>query len=555
MRELIKNSRNILLRRQTNILSAAFIIMITYAGSHIIGLLKTRILISLFFGAKAATLDVYYAAFVIPDTIFQLLVIGSLSAAFIPVFTKLLHHNEDKAWQVASTSLTLVFSVFLAISVLIFIFALPLCKLIAPGFDASQLALMTSLLKVMLFAQLFFCISGFLTGIIQSHQRFVIPALAPIVYNLGIILGAIFLSPFIGIYGPAVGVVIGAALHMGIQIPFAYKLGFRPRIKINMNDPYVKEIAGLISPRALALGIDQVEQFIAVILASALASGSLTMFNVARLLYALPGSLFGVTIGQAALPTLAQQSAQGARQEFSRTITSSLQQILFLALPLSVIFITLRIPVVRLVFGATSFPWLATITTGKVLAVLTASAAFSAMNQLAVRGFYALHNTRTPLMAGIFSAGLNVFLSLLLVKGAHMETVGLALAISISTIFETIILLVFLSRRLNWDSLLVNDVFREMTKMVITSIITGISLWVPMRLLDQFVFDTTRTLPLIWLTAITTLIGIVVYLLLSYFFRVKELKSFWMFISRLSSVKLALPQSREPLIIPAPEQN
>jgi putative peptidoglycan lipid II flippase len=556
MRELIKNSSNFFTRRQTNILSAAFIIMVTYAASSLVGLLKTRMLISVFFGSKASLLDVYYAAFVIPDTLFQLLVIGSLSAAFIPVFTRLLAKKEDEAWYVAGTSLNLVLVIFIVISLFIFIFAENLSHLIAPGFDAAQIYVMSSLLRVMLTAQIFFCISGFLTGIIQSHQRFLIPALAPVAYNLGIIAGIVFLSPKFGIYGPAIGVVIGAVLHMAIQIPIAVKLGFKLIPSLDFHHPEVREIIRLMSPRALALGIDQIEQFIAVILSSILASGSLTIFNVAKLLYALPTSLFGVAIGQAALPALSRQSGDTDKRRYRQTLIDSLSQIAFLALPISTLFIVLRIPIVRLVFGAKSFPWSATIITGKTLAILAISCTFSAMMQLIIRGYYAIHDTKTPLIVGIFAALFDVTLGIVLVKLFNFGVLGLATAISITTIVETSVLFWLLYPKLHADKSFLVHTASSFTKMIIASFITGFSLWVPMRILDQFVFDTTRTLPLIGLSVITSLIGFSVYLLLSYLFRVEELGSFAYLIKKLENWRSVLmPKHQEPIVVPLSDQN
>jgi putative peptidoglycan lipid II flippase len=555
MRELLKNGTNLLFRRQTNILSAAFVIMATYGLSHLIGLFKTRLLISYFFGSKAQLLDVYYAAFVIPDTIFQLLVIGSLSAAFIPVFTRLLSKHEEEAWRVARVSFNLVLLVFLAISALIFLLAHPLSLLIAPGFNPAQITIMASLLRVMLFAQLFFCVSGFLTGIIQSHQRFLIPALAPVVYNLGIIAGTVLLSPTLGIYGPAVGVVIGAVLHMVIQLPIAIKLGFRFTTRLDLHHPGVREIIHLMPPRALALGIDQIEQFVAVILASLLASGSLSLLNVARLLYALPSSLFGVTIGQAALPVLSRQAAESDIKVFRQTIVSSILQIAFLSLPVSVLFIVLRIPIVRLVFGARSFPWEATLLTGKTLAILAVSATFSAIMQLVIRGFYALQDTRTPLTVGLFAAVFDTIFSVVAVKIFGWKLLGLAVAISITTIFESLVLLFLLSRKIKVHLTEDVRVAKPLVKMLFTSFITGVSLWAPMRLLDKFVFDTTRTIPLIGLTIVTSVIGLGVYLFLSYIFRVEELYSFVALSKRISQWRQLLSSQTEPLIVPAPDQN
>lgn len=558
MRELLKNSSSFLFRRQTNILSAAFVIMSTYALSHIIGLVKTRLLISVFFGSKAPILDVYYAAFVIPDTIFQLLVIGSLSAAFIPVFTRYLSKKTSEAWYIAAMSLNLILLVFLVISIGIFAFAPQFSQLIAPGFNLSQIATMSSLLRVMLIAQLFFCISGFFTGMIQSHQRFLIPALAPVAYNLGIIGGILFLSPTMGIYGPAWGVVIGAAVHMFIQLPVAVKLGFRFIPRLDFTHPGVKEIVTLIPPRSLTLGIDQVEQFVSVILASLLAPGSLTILNVSRLLYALPSSLFGVTIGQAALPTLSLQYSQTDKRRFLQTLADSLLQVAFLALPLSTLFIILRIPIVRLVFGASSFPWTATLLTGKTLAVLAVSASASAVMQLIIRGFYSFHDTRTPLLIGLLSALLDTILGVIAVQIFHWGVVGLAVAISSTTIVETIALFLLLNYRLQTPPELQNRVVGSLAKMIIISLITGISLWVPMHFLDQFVFDTTRTLPLLALTGVTTFIGLFTYLFLSFLFRIDqlyELVALARKVTHLHQLFVSSETLSEPVILPAPDQN
>ncbi|MEK9200954.1 MAG: murein biosynthesis integral membrane protein MurJ, partial [Patescibacteria group bacterium] len=403
MRDLLKNGSAFFTRKQNNILSAAFVIMVTYGLSNIVGLLKTRLLISYFFDT-AGLLDVYYAAFVIPDTIFQLLVIGSLSAAFIPVFSRLLVKKESEAWYVASVSLNLVVFLLAGISLLIFWQAPSLSRLIAPGFTGEQITIMSTLLRILLISQIFFSVSGFLTGIIQSHQRFLIPALAPLFYNFGIVLGTIILTPSLGIYAPAIGVVIGSVLHVAIQLPLARHLGFKFTFKLDISHTSVKEIVKLVPPRALALGIDQIEQFVSVVLASLLSAGSLSLLNVSRLLYTIPSTLFGVSIGQAALPALSRESSLEDKDKFYHTFSSALIQVAFLALPVSTLFIVLRIPIVRLVFGSSSFPWTATLLTAKALAILALSSTFAAIMHLVIRGFYALHNTKTPLIVGFAAA-------------------------------------------------------------------------------------------------------------------------------------------------------
>lgn len=556
MRELIKNSTSLLFRRQTNILSAAFVIMITYATSHLMGLLKTRLLISYFF-KQATLLDVYYSAFVIPDTVFQLLVVGSLSAAFIPIFSRYLGKKETAtAWHVASSSLNLVLLIFIFISLGIFIFSRPLSALIAPGFAPDQLQIMSDLLRVMLLAQVFFCISGFLTGVIQSHQRFLIPALAPIVYNLGIILGTVLFSGSFGIFGPAIGVVIGSLFHMLIQLPIAFRLGFRFRFQLDFRHPGVREIVRLMPPRTAALGIDQIEQFIAVVISSILAPSTFTLLNVARLLYALPASLFGVTIGQAALPTLSRLSLEADHRDFTTTVVDSLLQITFFALPVSVLFIVLRIPIVRIVFGADSFPWEATLLTSKTLAILTVSSITSAAIQLIIRTFYALHDTRTPLIVGLAAAVFNGLTSFIAAKVLGYGILGLAFAISLTAILESLSLTWLLYRKIRWEKSLSSRLVSSLSRMLFVGLITGLSLWLPMRLLDQYVFDTTRTLPLLALTITTSAIGFSSYLIFSYLFKVSELAAFVSLIRRLQRFKdVLLPQSKEVLIVPAPDQN
>lgn len=548
--------REIFLRKQSSILSAALIIMVTYGLSHVLGLLKSRLLISYFFGSSAALLDVYYASMVIPETVFQLLVMGALSAAFIPIFSKYLAKNESEAWEMAGLTVNLVMFLMLVVTVVILVFAKPLAVLVAPGFSTAQISIMVNLLRVMLVSQIFFAISGFLTGTIQSNQRFLLPAIAPLVYNLGIILGIVLLTPLLGIYGPAVGMVFGAVLHMVIQLPLAISLGFKFVPKLNWRHPGVLEVAKLMPPRMLAMGIDQIEQFTAVILASGLAAGSLSLFNVARLLYAIPTLLFGSTIGQAALPTLSSLVAQKKWPEFRKTLLDSCLQVVFLALPICVLLIVLRIPIVRLTFGAKTFPWEATLLTGQTLAVLLISAGFFAVMQIIVRAFYALHDTTTPLVVGIAAAVTNVALSIVLVNVFSLGIVGIAWALSATTIIETLILgTVLLHKQFPTEE--ISKAAVSFFKLILLGIVTGLGLWIPMRLLDQFIFDTTRTIPLLILTIMTSIIGMGLYLLLSYVLKIDQLTAVLGLWERIKSWRsyLKAPAQSEPIILPTSEQN
>jgi putative peptidoglycan lipid II flippase len=544
---LIKNGRNLLTRRQNSILSAAFVLMVAVLLSRLLGLLRDRFLAGAFFGAgKAWQLDVYFAAFRLPDMIFQLLVVGALSAAFIPVFAQYLEERKQEAWHIASAVISLGLVLFFILGALVFILARPLNQLIAPSFSLVQLNLMTNLTRLLILAQGSFLVSNFITGILQSYQHFLVPALSPIAYNLGIIFGILVLGPILGIYGPAIGVVLGAFLHLLVQLPLVKRIGFRFHPSLDIIHPGVRRIGRLMLPRTLALAITQVELTVAVFIATSLAPGSLAIFYFAQHLNALPVGLFGATIGQAALPSLARHQSQAALSKFKQLFLTSFNQILYLSLPSSMILLILRIPIVRLAFGARNFPWQATLLTGKVVALFALSVFAQSVIQILVRGFYALSNTRTPLFIGAFSVFLNVSLSFLLVYHFQLSVLGLALAISLASFFQAGLLLVWLDRAINgFDK---RQLIIPFLKMSLATALTGIALWVPLRLLDLYVLNTARTVQLIILTFITVSIGLTVYLFLSKLLKIKQLDSFLNLFYRLKNFSKILTQTEEVLV-------
>ena len=331
--KLWENGKNLLLRRQTSILSAAFVIMVCYAASGILGLLRNRLLAGSFFGGSEAQLDAYFAAFVLPDTVFQLLILGALSAAFIPVFTNYLHRDQNEAWHVASAAMTGILFTFLLISLVLFVFAVPATRLLVPNFPEDLIHLTADLTRIMLAAQFFFALSAFMTGILQSHHHFLLSALAPLLYNLGIIAGIVILSPVLGIYGPAVGVVLGAFLHFIVQLPLALKLGFKIRFTADLNHQGVRRIFRLMPARTATLAIgQQLDKVIATSVASSLTAGTLAIFNFARQLYVLPITMFGATVGQASFPTLSHAHEESS-DRFTSTIAMTLLQLLFFSFP------------------------------------------------------------------------------------------------------------------------------------------------------------------------------------------------------------------------------
>ncbi|MCL4397861.1 murein biosynthesis integral membrane protein MurJ [Patescibacteria group bacterium] len=537
---LIKNGRDLLFRRQTNILSAATVIAAAVLLSRLLGLFKYRLLTGRF---SVSDIGVFITAFRLPNTVFDLIVMGALTTAFIPVFTSYIAKDKtEDANRIASTVLNLSILIFLLFSFLFFVFTDPLMHLIAPGLSPREMSLAIPFTRIMLLGQTLPLILGnFLTGILQSHKRFLVPALAPVVYNIGIILGILFLSPSLGLYGAVWGVVLGAFLFMLIQIPLCAHLDFHYQLKFDLRHPGVTEIGRLIVPRTLGLAVTQLNYFANLAISSLISTRAITIFSFAQQLEQLPIGVFAATIAQAALPTLSEEHGKDDNfANFKKTFLTSLHQILFLVCPAAAILIVLRIPIVRLVYGASKFDWPATVETGRTLAFLSIGLIAEAAINLLVRGFYALHNSKTPVIVGSLTVLLNIALSfsfIFLFPIWGKSVLGLAAASAIADSLYALILIYLLNRAVH--SFEPQALLLPAGKILFAAALTGFSLYVPMKLLDQLVFDTTRTAPLIMLSATVSLIGLTVYLFLTWVLQIEELKSFLSLFGQLGHVFFA----------------
>ncbi len=520
---MVKNIFSILTARQTSILSAASIIMVTMMFSKVLGLIRDRLLAHAFAPDK---IDIFWAAFRLPDLIFQILILGALSVAFIPVFTE---HLESKgktdAFELTRGILNISLLIFMVIAVIVAIFAKPLiANFIAPGFTPDKQAQVIVLTRIIFVGQILLVFGALFIGLLQSFQKFIIPALAPIFYNLGIILGIVFFAKPFGIAGAAIGVILGAILHALIQLPLVWSMGFRFKMPRKFLHPGVLEIIHLMSIRTIGLAAEQINETVGVALASLAAVGSVTYLTFAQHLQVVPIGLFGATLAQAAMPVLSTERSRGKIEEFKITLLTTFHQIMFLSLPATAILIVIRIPVVRLVFGASQFDWKATVLTGATLAFLAIGLAAQAISLLLVRGFYAMKDTKTPVLVSLLVVALNIILSLYFIVFLKMEVWSLGLANSISALVSGVLLfwgLHFKVGKFNLRAVLV-----PLGKMLMATMIMGVALYVPIKLLDQVIFDTTRTLNLLFLTGIASVFALSVYVILVWFLKVKELYTF-----------------------------
>ncbi|HSW89858.1 MAG TPA: lipid II flippase MurJ, partial [Patescibacteria group bacterium] len=356
---LFRKGSNLFTKEQTSIMSAATVITSLVFVSALLGFVKQRFLFSFFPGEiSRLQVDAFLVAFRIPDFLFQLLVAGVLSATFIPVFTRVQHNSGQEARHLVNQLITLLSLVYVVFAVIVGIFAPQILRaMTGPEFSDSQVILAASMTRLMLVSTFFLLLSNFLSGILQSNKQFLLPALSPVMYNLGIIIGIVFLSKYLGIYGPAIGVILGSVAHFLVQIPLAKKFGFSYKPELSLSNPDVREVNRLMIPRGATLTTNYVEDFVGLYIVTSIGSSLVLLYNSAYQLAAAPIRFFGVSIAQAALPFLSIKAKEHDLRGLTELLIDTLHQIAFFMFPAGVLLLILRIPIVRLVFGARQLQW------------------------------------------------------------------------------------------------------------------------------------------------------------------------------------------------------
>ena len=417
--------------------------------------LVSLILIGTTFGVQGE-MDAFYAANQVSETLFVLMAGGALGSAFIPTFTGLLtQEKRQQAWKLASAIGNLVLLVLTFAAILAAIFAEPLVRyVLAPGFadNPVQFDLTVDLLRVMLPSAVIFGLSGLVMGILNSHQKFFIPALTPALYRLGMIFGVIFLSPKLGIFGLAWGVVIGATLHLVSQLPGLFRLNGQYFPILGLKLPAVREVGLLMAPRLFGVAAVQLNFWVNTRLASSMIEGSVTGIRWGLTIMLMPQAIIAQAVATAALPTFSAQFALGKLDELRGSLAASLRGILFLALPATVGLILLRQPIVALMLEYGNFDERSTQMVSWALLWYAVGLIGHCLVEIFSRSFYALHNTKTPVIVGVFAMALNIGLSILLAarfaRIGWLPHGGLALANSLATGLEAAVLWVLMRRRL-----------------------------------------------------------------------------------------------------------
>jgi putative peptidoglycan lipid II flippase len=537
MEDLITKGKKLINSQQNTVLSAAGLIMVMIALSLVLGFISQRVLASYF---PPDSLSLYFAAFRLPDAVFQVLVFGAFSSAFIPVFTRTLKEGKEKAWKLAGKIVSIGLAIFLIAAGVFGFGAFKIYSVIAPGYGLAGTAEIALLARILFAAQGFFVVSYVLTGVLESQRRFLVPALAPIFYNLGIILGTVLLSSSLGLMAPAIGVVIGAFAHFMIQFPLSRKLGFRFTFDLKP-DEGVKDIGKLALPRVIDLAFDQIGQSAELFLSSIISQASYTYYTFANSLQLLPVTLFGTSLAKAVLPMLSHVAEN--KEEYRKILLVAIYQAMFFTLPLSAALIALRVPAIRLVYGTKIFDWDATLQTGTVLSVFAISIVSQTLMSVLARAFFALRDTKTPVIVSFIGLFILVAGDFTLVKGFHLGVWALAASFAASTIVEAIILLILINKRIGE---IINLKFAiHVVKILGATLVSGSAMYFILKIFDKSVWikrlsflngvDVTRNFPfekfmldtrytgnVLILTAMTFLAGVIVYILLSLLFRIPE---------------------------------
>jgi putative peptidoglycan lipid II flippase len=430
--------------------------------------------------------DAFYTANLLPEILFNLIAGGALASAFIPTFTGLIAQEKRKqAWKLASSIVNILLLVLTSIAILSEIFAPQIIRyIIAPGYsnDPEKFILTVQLLRIQLPTAIIFGVSGLIMGILNTHQHFLLPALAPSMYKIGWIFGIFVLSPSMGIHGLAWGVVIGAGLHLLVQLPSFFKLPERVYSpSFGLSNPTVREVGRLMAPRFLGVAAVQLNFWLNTYLASNQPEGSLTGIKFGFVLMLMPQIAIAQSVAIASLPMFSRQAALRKLDEMRSSLVSVLRSVLFLAVPATVGLILLRNPLVAAIFQRDEFTSQSTMMVSWALLWYAAGLIGHCVVEIVSRAFYALHDTRTPVTIGIFAMVLNYGFSLLFSRlflhWGWLPHGGLALANSLATFLEMLMLLWFMRKHLS--GLNIGNLMKGVAMAAMASIpmLIGLLLW------------------------------------------------------------------------------
>ncbi len=522
---------------------AAFLLALSGLFSRLLGLLRDNLLANLF--PKSQT-DIYFAAFRIPDFLYGILITGGIVAAFLPVFAESFKKSHFEAQALINNVLTFFLATLILISLVLAVFTPQLVGLIAPGFSENQKAETSILTRIMFLSPILLGASSIFSGILHYFSLFFAYALAPILYNLGIIFGILYFAPAFGLKGLAFGVVLGAFLHLLIQVPPFLKSGFTFRFSFDFKSGPLKKILKLMAPRTIGQASYHINMIFITAIASTLSAGAISVFNFSNNLQYVPIGLIGIPFSTATFPLLSRIFAQGDKERFSKNFSSIFSQILFLIIPASCLIFLFRAHLVRLILGTSIlgngyFDWLQTRLTAASLGIFSFALFAACLVPFLARVFFSVQDTKTPVKIAIAAMILNIILCYSFVKilgspnlfqkitvdflrlGSidDISVIGLPLALSVSVIFQFLLLILALKKKI--EGLDFKGIYFSLIKVLLATFLMAIFTYFTLQFTALFL-NTSKVIGLFLQTALAAVVGILSFILFSYLLKLKELK-------------------------------
>ncbi len=539
--------------RKVNMGRAAMLLTLAFVASRVLGLVRTALFATTF--GTGQTSDAFVQASLLPDTIFNIVAGGALSSAFIPIFTKYkTEHDEKTAWHIADTSLTLATLIMVMLALIGTIFANPLVALITPNYrnDPNQIALIANLMRIMFIQAIILGGGVIVNAVLNAQQNFQLPAIGTVLYNVGNIAGLVpgFFLALIGrpnymlaVFCASFGVVLGAALQIGVQVRGLKKVGMHYKPAFDWRHPGVIQIGRQMVPRIFNASVFSftaiLDRFLigllAVVATAKVVEGLTTQYYQAYQLMLLPLGVFGMAMTTAAFPTLAEYFARGRLDRVREIILDTLRSILFLSVPSSIGLIVLALPIIQTLLAHGHYTLDNAKSTAIPLAFFAVGLGGLAAIEILTRSFYAMRDSRTPVIISIGQFALKVALGLILLNpftafgGVSWGMGALAFSTSIASVAEAVVLFFLLEQRLG--DMLQRSLGVFMVRLAIATGIMGVSVLITRILLDLFLntSDSGRThvpfAPLVTIIklAIELFVGIFVYLRAAHILKLEEL--------------------------------
>jgi len=520
---------------------AAYLLGFFTIGSQLLALLRDRLLAGTFGAGRE--LDIYYASFRIPDFIF--VSVGSLVSisVLIPFLVEHLKKGKESGRLFVDNIFSFFFLVIIVVAVTAYFVVPYFANYIFPGFAGDDLSKLISLTRILLLSPIFLGFSNLLGTLTQAYKRFFLYALSPILYNIGIIVGIIFLYPIYGLEGLVYGVIFGAILHCFVQIPFIISQGLFPRFRLKYDFASILKVLAVSLPRTLTLSSDHLVMLVFIAFASMMTVGSISVFNFSYNLQSVPIAIIGVSYSLAVFPTLVRLFSAGNIKKFLEEVLMSARHIVFWSMPILILFVVLRAQIVRTILGAGAFNWSDTRLTAAALAIFVGALVFQNLTLLFIRAYYAMGNTKKPLIANMSTALLSIifaYFGIILFNQSILFRDFLESLLKVGSLDGSVILILplayafgkFLNAIVLWVMFQLDfknfsrPLVRTFSESLFASLIMGYISYLSLNVFDK-VFDLETTVGIFLQGFVSGIIGIVGFVVVLIFLKNQELSQVW----------------------------